>query len=251
MLMSLMALVTAMPAQGPAHLTQVVEQAVPPVMWAAPASIGFGTALDATQLDAGSTLAGTFVYSPTAGAVLASGQQTLTTVFTPADANYKAATVQVPLTVRSATGATFEMGLMHPPPGEIVWKPGDTITLWFTPVGDFHQPIALACAATEGYHCSLDKSSLRPVDKALPLRVTISRDIAAGLRPLQVPFGPVPSLMVLALVLGRKRLRGAGVLLVLLIGIAGCGSARTATVTVTGKSLLETKSIVIHVVDTR
>ena len=53
------------------------------VIWTQPASIPYGTPLSATQLDATANVAGTFVYSPVAGTVLAPGQQVLTVVFTP------------------------------------------------------------------------------------------------------------------------------------------------------------------------
>ncbi len=235
-------------AQGPAHLNQVVQQAEPPVAWPAPASIGYGAPLDFTQLDATSTVAGTFVYTPAAGAVLAPGQQTLATVFTPTDPNYKAATVQVPLTVRPVAGATFDLGIWHPPAGQIIWHPGESITLWLTPVGDFHQPIALSCAVTAGYTCTLDQATMRPVTVALPLRATIKRQPGVPGEPDKPYNGPLPAL-VLLLILGRKKLRGAGLLVVLLVGITGCGSAPRATATITGTSLLETKSLVIHVVD--
>ena len=58
----------------------------------------------ATQLDATSGgVAGTFVYTPAAGAVLAAGTQTLSVTFTPTDsADYSVATLTVFLTVNKA-----------------------------------------------------------------------------------------------------------------------------------------------------
>jgi hypothetical protein len=63
----------------------VIFQQAPQINWAAPAPIVYGTPLSATQLDASSPLAGSFAYSPAAGAVLGVGQQTLTATFTPTD----------------------------------------------------------------------------------------------------------------------------------------------------------------------
>jgi hypothetical protein len=81
-----------------------VNQATPPIAWATPAAITYSTPLSATQLNASSTVAGTFTYSPLAGTVLSAGQQTLTATFTPTDTtDYTAATATVTLTVNQAT----------------------------------------------------------------------------------------------------------------------------------------------------
>ena len=68
-----------------ATTTIAVAQATPTITWAAPAGIVYGTALSATQLDATSSVAGTFAYSPAAGTVLKAGSQTLSVTFTPTD----------------------------------------------------------------------------------------------------------------------------------------------------------------------
>jgi hypothetical protein len=89
-------------ATGSVELT--VNKATPTISWAAPAAITYGTALSATQLDASSTVAGSFAYSPAAGTVLKAGTQTLSVTFTPSDrADYAAATATVTLTVNTAT----------------------------------------------------------------------------------------------------------------------------------------------------
>jgi hypothetical protein len=67
-------------------VTLVVNKATPTVTWATPAAITYGTALSGTQLNATSSVPGTFVYSPVAGTVLGSGTQTLSVTFTPTDA---------------------------------------------------------------------------------------------------------------------------------------------------------------------
>jgi sugar lactone lactonase YvrE len=82
----------------------VVSQATPAITWPTPAAISYGTALGATQLDASSTVAGTFAYSPAAGAVPGAGSQTLSVAFTPANAtNYATATAHVTLAVNKAS----------------------------------------------------------------------------------------------------------------------------------------------------
>jgi hypothetical protein len=87
-----------------AQVTLTVNQATPSITWATPAAIPYGTALSATQLNASSTVAGSFAYSPASGTVETVGQHTLSATFTPTDTtNYGTATAQVTLTVNQAT----------------------------------------------------------------------------------------------------------------------------------------------------
>jgi hypothetical protein len=82
----------------------VTALATPTITWVTPAAITYGTALAAAQLNASSTVAGTFAYSPAMGTALAAGQQSLTATFTPADTtSYTTATASVTLTVNKAT----------------------------------------------------------------------------------------------------------------------------------------------------
>ncbi len=95
----------------PAHFTSAqakvtlgVFQATPTVAWATPAAIAFGTALSATQLNATSSVPGTFVYTPAAGTVLTPGTQSLSAIFTPSDtADFISVQTTVALTVNQAT----------------------------------------------------------------------------------------------------------------------------------------------------
>ena len=50
-----------------------------------PRPITYGTGLGAAQLNASSTIAGTFAYTPAPGAILPAGAQTLSAIFTPTD----------------------------------------------------------------------------------------------------------------------------------------------------------------------
>jgi hypothetical protein len=63
-----------------------VAQAARVITWANPASITYGTALSATQLNAIVSVPGALVYSPTSGSVPAAGTDTLSVTFTPTDA---------------------------------------------------------------------------------------------------------------------------------------------------------------------
>jgi 6-phosphogluconolactonase (cycloisomerase 2 family) len=75
-------------------------KAMPKITWEAPAPITASTPLSATQLDAMANVPGNFVYTPSAGAMLAVGKQTITATFTPANTtNYSNATAAVTITV--------------------------------------------------------------------------------------------------------------------------------------------------------
>jgi len=81
----------------------------PTVSWAAPAPINQGTALSATQLNATASVAGTFVYAPAAGTVLAAGTHTLRVTFTPADTTrYTTATASASILVVAAASPHAE-----------------------------------------------------------------------------------------------------------------------------------------------
>jgi len=74
------------------------------VTWPDPASIDWGTALGSAQLNARSGVAGTFAYTPAAGAKLEVGVQSLSVTFTPHDqSKYSASTVVRKLTVSKAS----------------------------------------------------------------------------------------------------------------------------------------------------
>jgi hypothetical protein len=76
----------------------------PTITWPTPAAIVYGTALSAAQLNASTTVAGTFVYTPSGGTVLGAGSQTLSVTFTPSDTiDYTTATATVNLQVNKVT----------------------------------------------------------------------------------------------------------------------------------------------------
>jgi hypothetical protein len=91
-------------------LSHSVAKADQSINWNAPASIAFGTALGADQLNAmvsvvGPAPAGALTYTPPAGTVLSPGTHTLTV--TAATDNYNAATASVSIDVLPATSYNF------------------------------------------------------------------------------------------------------------------------------------------------
>jgi len=90
-------------ATATATVQLVVNKAPSTITWANPSAITYGTALSAVQLNATANVAGTFVYTPAAGAVLTAGTQTLSVTFTPTDTtDYATATATVQLVVNKA-----------------------------------------------------------------------------------------------------------------------------------------------------
>jgi len=81
-----------------------VTKANPVITWSDPSNIVYGTPLSATQLNASTTITGTWVYSPTIGTVLnAGGSQNLNVTFTPTDiTNYNVANATVEINVTKA-----------------------------------------------------------------------------------------------------------------------------------------------------
>jgi Flp pilus assembly CpaE family ATPase len=77
-----------------------VAKAIPAVTWPAPDPIAHGDALSATQLNATSTIPGSFAFTPHVGEILAAGVHELSATFTPTDTlNYTTVSAVVPLTV--------------------------------------------------------------------------------------------------------------------------------------------------------
>jgi len=96
-------------AAASASIVVTAPRTTPTVSWAAPAPINQGTALSATQLNATASVAGTFVYAPAAGTVLAAGTHTLRVTFTPADTTrYTTATASASILVVAAASPHAE-----------------------------------------------------------------------------------------------------------------------------------------------
>jgi len=105
----------------PALITINIVKMTPVITWNGPYQITYGTALSATQLNAGANVSGTFQYTPPAGAVLDAVLSSLTVVFAPTDTvNYgtisksvSLAVVNAPLTV-TANNASRAFGQPDP-----------------------------------------------------------------------------------------------------------------------------------------
>lgn len=85
--------------------TLIIGKATPSITWSNPVDIIYGTTLSATQLNATSSVDGTFSYTPISGTKLNAGSnQNLLVTFTPTDAsNYTSASKQVTINVSKAT----------------------------------------------------------------------------------------------------------------------------------------------------
>lgn len=98
--------VTAVDAVGNTRTTTVsytVLKGIPAISWDPPASITYGAALGSTELDATSSVPGSFLYTPAAGTVLAVGTHPLSATFTPDDAaNYESVTTANSIAVSAA-----------------------------------------------------------------------------------------------------------------------------------------------------
>lgn len=90
-------------AWGAAASAASLAKLKPPITWPDPASIRWGTALSTAQLNATTTVDGTFTYTPAAGTKPEVGIQSLSVTFTPTDTTkYKTNTAVRKLTVNKA-----------------------------------------------------------------------------------------------------------------------------------------------------
>lgn len=93
-----------------------IGPATPTLAWPAPADTPYGTALDATELDATASVPGTFAYLPPAGTVLDVGTHVLGVTFTPTDgSDYTGASGAASITVTPApTSITLTVSPARP-----------------------------------------------------------------------------------------------------------------------------------------
>jgi hypothetical protein len=85
-------------------------KATPVITWSTPAAITYGTPLSGVQLNASTSVNGTFAYSPLSGTTPQIGSQTLTVTFTSADSNYANTTKSVVLVVTASASTTMKVG---------------------------------------------------------------------------------------------------------------------------------------------
>ncbi len=89
----------------PADITAALKitKALPvAITWPEPADITYGTPLSAAELNATSSFAGTFTYTPSLGTVLTAGKHSISVLFTPADSNFPVAESEISLIVKKA-----------------------------------------------------------------------------------------------------------------------------------------------------
>ena len=153
--------------------------ASPPITWPNPADIVYGTALGAAQLNAASSVPGTFTYNPPAGTVLEAGSDVLSVTFSPADTNSyvpvttnaKLVVLPAPLTITAADAAML-YGTAPPPltatysgfvngdtAGSLTAPPVlATIATGASPAGSY--PITVSGAASPNYTISYASGTL-------------------------------------------------------------------------------------------
>jgi gliding motility-associated-like protein len=163
-----------------------VNKATPVITWPTPAAITYGTALSATQLNATSSVAGVFVYTPTAGTLLNAGtNQVLSVDFTPTDAaNYNAINnIQRLITVNKANPvitwanpsaivygtplSSTQLNATSNVPGAFTYTPAAGMVL---NVGD-NQNLSLNFIPTDAanFNSILGRTALITVTKATPV----------------------------------------------------------------------------------
>ncbi len=153
---------------APVTGTLVVAKAVPTLVWAAPAAIGYGSPLSATQLNATANVPGAFAYTPAAGTVLPVGSHQLSVSFTPADpANYTGATASVTIAVTDTTPPVI--GPVSDLTAEATSAAGAVITFGLPSATDDTSVPTVACTPASGSTFPLDLT-----------RVTCTATDAAG-----------------------------------------------------------------------
>lgn len=128
----------------------------PTLTWLNPPATSYGTPLSSLQLNATASVAGTFVYNPTAGAILPAGTDTLSLTFIPTDnVNYTIATASVQLVVTPEPAV--QTGTWTPAPFNTV-NNGPAFGLWLltdgtvlSHGGDLHQWVKLIPDAQGNY----------------------------------------------------------------------------------------------------
>ena len=161
--------------------TLTVTQIVPAITWPAPAAIADGTALSSVQLNATSSVPGTFVYNPAAGTVLPVGETTLQVTFTPTDTtDYATATSTVQLVVNSAvapdTAANFTMTVN--PALTIAGGASGSAALNITPIGGFNNPLQLSCSGLPANStCTFSPAAVTPNGTTVNVGLTIATDV--------------------------------------------------------------------------
>jgi hypothetical protein len=131
--------------------TTTAEKLVSVLNWSTPAPITYGTKLSSTQLDAtasynGSSLPGTFKYTPASGAILDAGSQTLAVTFTPtASTDYTTVSDTVTLEVNQISTTTTITRIAPASP-----TAGALVTVSFTVSAAYGKPTGTVTVSSSG-----------------------------------------------------------------------------------------------------
>ncbi len=223
-----------------------VSQTTPTLTWAAPATISYGTALSSTQLNANSGgVAGTFVYSPAAGATPAVGTDALSVTFTPTDAtDYASATKTVSLTVQDFS--------LPAAPAAVTVTAGQTATasLIVSSMSGFAGTVVFTCsvpASMSEASCSATSAQITASSGAsstLTVNTTAAHTVASSARPGRWMASRIGAVFAGFILLGvpKVKRRRAGllalfILLLLLLGITSCGGSSSGSGSTGGKQM--------------
>ena len=267
--------VVAAPTQQSVNYTQIVSQADSKLTWLAPSSIPFGIAIGDSQLRATARVAGTFTYTPQAGTILPTGVQSLSVAFKPDDLNYRSETATIQVTVPSPSESSFKIAIATPLDAlNRFFLPAEgvgTLHLVVSPIGNFDQPVKLACPPVPQLTCAFTPQTVNPTIGPVAVTLLIrylpnssiaiksykrpseneqalqSSDPASGGSRLALMF-MLPATIVLC---GLKRRRNDGATLLLMLFTlsmlslcVGCGSGKHGdTLTISGTSLVESRSV--------
>jgi putative cofactor-binding repeat protein len=136
--------------------------------------------LSATQLNATTTVAGSFVYSPTAGTVLNVGSQTLSVTFTPADTtDYTTATQTVTFVVNPAPLVSIAVSPANP-------SIAKGLSQQFTAIGTYSD------SSTQNLTNSVTWSSSSPAVATISAK-GLAQSLATGSTTIQAISGSVTS----------------------------------------------------------
>jgi len=184
-------------------LTGTVIRLTPTITWATPAAINYGTALSGTQLDASSSVAGTFAYSPAAGTILQAGSNELSVTFTPTNtADYTTATSDVTLVVNpipivslSATSLVFgneAVGSASAPQSVTLTNTGDaplsisSIAVTGADASSFVFANTCGSSLAEGANCSIHGHFAPIAAGALTASITITENASGSPRNISL-----------------------------------------------------------------
>ncbi len=166
LLLLLLLVVADAGAQQSVTFRQVVRQADAGLRWMVTPEVPFGIAVGEPQLTASARVHGAFTYTPAAGTMLEPGRHTIKVTFQPFDSNYHPDEATFAVTVRPPGKSTFRVRIASPLAGRnlIILSRANEVTLQLeiSPVGDFHQPVTLACAPASGITCLFTPSIVRP-----------------------------------------------------------------------------------------